>query len=181
MRVELNLVGFFLIYGAGLLSPRGGMAQSGASSLSHVFRGITIVRVEGLNDRTGETHVKYLSPDMLKEDDRKRAEKYQWTEDRIKAEEANIDRFSPGGVIQVDILRTTAAAANTGNFTVVVLDKEEKEVMRKSLPTESHLSHRLNYYGAMAMCTISKKMEGPFFILLIDNHNKKEFKFKIIP
>lgn len=179
MRVGLIHVGF-----AGalcLFSAQSSFAQNGAASMSHVFRGITIVRVEGTHDHRGETHVKYLSPALLKEDDRKRAEKYQWTEDRIKAEEANIDRFSPGGVIQVDILRTTEAAANTGNFTVVVVDKEGREIMRKPLPAESHLSHHLDYYGAMAMCTINRKMEGSFFIIVIDNHDKKEYKFEVIP
>ena len=176
MRVVFVLVGLM-----GLLGTREAVAQDGAASVSHVFRGITIVRVEGHHPDIGETHVKYLSPALLKEDDRKRGEKYQWTEDRIKAEEANIDRFSPGGVIQVDILRKTEGAANTGNFTVVVLDKEGREVMRKPLPAESHLTHQGNYFGAMAMCTISRKMEGRFFILLIDNFEKKEFRFEVIP
>lgn len=177
-------VGFFHVGFAGvvcLFLAQVSLGQSGAASVSHVFRGITIVRVEGHNDHTGETHIKYLSPSLLKEDDRKRAEKYQWPEDRIKAEEANIDRFSPGGVIQVDILRTTEAAANTGNFTVVVVDKEGREIMRKPLPAESHLTHHQNYYGAMAMCTINRKIEGSFYILLIDNHGKKEYKFEVIP
>lgn len=164
-----------------LLSVRAGMAQDGSSSLSHVFRGITIHRVEGHNDHSGETHIKYLSPALLKEDDRKRGEKYHWTEERIKAEEANIDRFSPGGVIQVDILRTTEAAANTGNFIVVVMDKEGKELMRKPLPAESHLTHHENFFGAMAMCTINRKIEGSFFVVVIDQHSKKEFKFEVVP
>lgn len=164
-----------------LFSAQFGLAQSGAASVSHVFRGITIVRVEGHNDHAGETHIKYLSPSLLKEDDRKRAEKHQWTEDRIKAEEANIDRFSAGGVIQVDILRATEAAANTENFTVVVMDKEGREIMRKPLPAEAHLTHRGNYYGAMAMCTINRKIEGSFFIIVIDHLDKKEYKFEVIP
>lgn len=176
MRIGFTLVGLFFLFGI-----RNGFAQDGAASVSHVFRGITIVRVEGHHSQVGETHIKYLSPAMLKEDDRKRGEKYQWAEERIKAEEANIDRFSPGGVIQVDILRKTEAAANTGNFTVVVVDKEGREVMRKPLPAESHLTHQGNYFGAMAMCTISRKMEGSFFIHVIDNFEKKEFKFEVIP
>lgn len=163
-----------------LFTARAGVAQDATASLSHVFRGITIVKVDE-HKHEGETHIKYLSPALLKEDDRKRAEKYQWTEDRIKAEEANIDRFSPGGVIQVDILRPTEAAANTGNFTLVVMDKQGREVMRKPLPAESHLTHHMNYFGAMAMCTINRKMEGSFFVIIVDDHEKKEFKFEVIP
>lgn len=165
---------------AGFLAPVRTLAQEGESSISKVFRGITINRVEGQNDHLGETHVKYLSPALLKEDDRKRAEKYQWSEDRIKAEEANIDRFSPGGVIQVDILRVTEAEANTSKFTVVVLDKDGKELMRKPLPTESHLTHHPHFFGAMAMCTINRKMEGSFFVVVIDHQQKKEYKFQIV-
>ena len=177
-------IGFVHLVFSGLIwlfSAPFSLAQSGAASVSHVFRGITIVRVEGHNDHKGETHIKYLSPSMLKEDDLKRAEKYQWTEDRIKAEEANIDRFSPGGVIQLDILRTTEAAANPGNFTVLVVDKEGKEIMRKPLPAESYVTHRQNQFGAMAMCTINRKIEGSFLVIVIDNHDKKEYKFEVIP
>jgi hypothetical protein len=178
--VEFFRVSLTLLSLGCCLTPSVTLAQQGASSVGEVYRGITINRLEGQNDHLGETHVKYLSPASLKEDDRKRAEKYRWTEDRIKAEEANIDRFSPGGVIQVDILRATEAAANTSKFTVVVLDKDGKELMRKPLPAESHLTHHPHFFGAMAMCTINRKMEGSFFVVVIDHQQEKEYKFQII-
>lgn len=141
--------------------------------------GSIIQRLEGQNEKSGVTNIAYESPNKMKNDVKKRAEKLMWTEDKLNEEIGNIDKFAPGGVIDLYATRATIQAANSGNFILIIQDTTGKELIRKSFPQEPPLGQDGELYYTISISTLNKKIEAPFFVFIIDNYLEKKFKFLV--
>ena len=64
---------------------------------------------------------------MLKEDDRKRGEKYQWTEDRIKAEEANQLKSAFLGTVSHELRTPLTVLRGNAQVGLALGDEDERE------------------------------------------------------
>ena len=144
-----------------------------------VIYGNTIFRVEGKNDIGGATNIGYETLDQVKGGLIKRANTEMWTEEKKTETLASYDNFAPGGLIHLYITRLTIDAANTKMFTVIVKDTNEKEIFRKELDGDiPETPSGGNYWWNYTTIPIDKKIEGSFFIYVIDQLGSDNGKFK---
>ena len=182
----LTLNPFMLLIGFSIIVCTESMGQSysNASTVWEVGKeqtdyGTVILRVEGSNDNSGVTNIAYESPDKMKADVKARAAKLMWTDEKLKEEIGNVDKFVPGGMINLYVTRGTIPAANSGNFTLIIQDKTGKEIFRKQFSKEPPLGKDGENYYSTNIMTLNKKIDPPFFVFVIDNYSEKKFKFEV--
>ena len=102
-----------------------------------------------------------------------------WTEEVKNKKLAIYDKGAPGGTIRLYITRLTIASANTEYFTVIVKDSNEVEVYRKDLTKDTpEVPNGDSYWWNTTSIWLPSKIEGSFFIYVIDKLSDDNGKFK---
>lgn len=131
-----------------------------------VIYGNAIVRVAGEN-KNGVTNVAYINHHQVYEN----------------SEELYVKRASIGGEIELYVARKVRTRDNVSHFTIVISDKQEKELFRKKLI--GLVSYRVEgdpqwYIREKVMIPIT--LEKPFLISVVDSlaTENRTFKFEVI-
>ncbi len=143
----------------------------------------TILRVEGKNDIGGVTNVGYQSFDKFKAATIKKADSEMWTPEKKEKTLGLYEQFASGGMIYFYLTRLTIDAANTNMFTVIVKDStDSKEILRKGLDSKiANVPSGDNYWWNYNSIPIKEKLQGKFFIYIIDKigGDNNKFKFEV--
>ena len=144
-----------------------------------VIYGNTIFRLEGKNEIRGMTNLGYETLDQARGKIVKRAEAEMWQEEKKDETLAYYDKSAAGGIIHFYLTRLTIDAANTDMFTIIIKDANEKEVYREDLERgipETPSGH--TYWWNYTTIYLKEKIEGSFFIYVIDKMGEDNGKFK---
>ena len=145
------------------------------------IKGYSVKLISGKH-KYGKTEVQYQSLSQLFAEQKAKAEKEMWSEEKLQSVIKELKTTSVGGWIRLDISRRTIGAANTEYFTIIVKDTEENEIFRKTLDSDipnAPLSSSGNWWN-IVFCSINVKIKAPFYIYIIDALLGEEpFKFEV--
>lgn len=150
-----------------------------------VICGNAILRLEGKNNVDGITNIGYQSFEQVKSVLEKDAEREMWTEEKKNKTIESYSKSASGGLISLYLTRLTIDAANTDMFTVIVKDSTENEIYREELKSviPETPSSGSSYWWNYAAILLPEKIQGKFYIYIIDHLGKdnSKFKFEIKP
>ncbi len=151
-----------------------------------VVYGHGVLRIKGFNaNASNVTNIGYQTKEQLSVQYKQTAEKQMWTEDKLNSMLDLINNNYKGGRLALYIQRGTIAAANTEYFTIIVKTKNEEEIFRKELESNTPNSHISgsryggNYWWNFGETSIRKAIEIPFYIYVVDKLHSEIYKFEI--
>ena len=143
------------------------------------IKGYEIKLLEGENKNNGITNIEYQSLSQLIEEENKKAVKEMTKKEDLNFLILSYKTTSMGGAISLHIDRETIGMANTKWFSIIVKDKNEKEMYRKALDESVPYSNAVKTWSNITICSVNQKIKTPFFVYVIDKFADKPFKFEV--
>lgn len=119
----------------------------------------------------GSPYISWKSKETYKEETIKRSKKELWSADSLQKELNFIDEKASGGILYIYVVRLTAVAANTDNFTLIVFSAEDKELFRKKFDSNVanfEIIGKETYWKNYGAMFIPVELKTPFKFIIID-------------
>lgn len=128
------------------------------------------------NEWNEGTGIVYDSYSHLIEELKKEAKLKMWSDEDFERHQKLIPI---GGIIMIDIIRSTIGSANTNNFTVIIM-KDELELQRyvgkSQIATPSNITESwINYLSV----PVNKTMPNSFHVYIVDDLRMKRYYYKV--
>lgn len=149
--------------------------------ITRVF-GETYERSEPRNYHIPITNVGYKTLDQLIADTEKKAEKKNWSDERLNTEIENLKSGAPGGRIYVYIERRENDRANGKYYFIVLRNGDEEEFFRKSFSNQPPEFGDFGFWGNLFTADLPKPPPMPFLVYVHDRKSEHlaDFKFKVL-
>ena len=145
------------------------------------INGNRITRIEGKNDIAGATNSGYETITQLLAEVENMANNQMWSPEKKESTIKSYETLAGGGAISLYITRLTIDAANTDMFTIIIKDStDNNEILRQELDSDIPQvpSTGSNYWWNYTTVTIPEKIEGKFYVYVIDKLGRENSKFK---
>ncbi|MCW4469104.1 hypothetical protein OGH69_09025 [Flavobacterium sp. MFBS3-15] len=144
------------------------------------IKGYKVKLISGKHKYGGTTELKYTSLVQEIENLKKESAKEMWSEDKLKSETDILKRSAKGGIVMLTVERSTIDAANSDMFSIIVKDKDEKEIYREDF--DSNVAEvSSSVWWNINNSFIPSKVKAPFYVYVVDGLQDAPFKFEITP
>lgn len=145
------------------------------------IKSYVITKISGRHKYSGKTMVSYQNFIQLTKETLSEGEKEMWSKTKIKEELSDI-KSKPGGQIRLDVTRITIDAADLEYFTIIVKDKNEKELFRKELDSSIPYPERSSDdWWNIGIISLDKIIKSGFYIYVVDELVDEVHKFEVTP
>ena len=145
------------------------------------IKSYAITKISGRHKYSGKTMVSYQNFIQLTKETLSEGEKEMWSKTKIKEELSDI-KSKPGGKIRLDVTRLTIGAADLEYFTIIVKDKNEKELFRKELDSSIPYPERSSDdWWNIDIISLDKIIKSGFYIYVVDELSDEVHKFEVTP
>ncbi|TRW23576.1 hypothetical protein FMM05_13015 [Flavobacterium zepuense] len=145
------------------------------------IKGYTVKKISGKQKYSGEkTSVKYVSLAQQIEIIKKTSEKEMWAKEKLDGMIAEYKKFAVGGIVDLEIERSTIESANNKMFTVIIKDSNDNEVYREELESDvPNVPSGSDNWWNSGSAFIAKRVETPFYIYVVDKMEDAPFKYEV--
>lgn len=138
----------------------------------------SITKVIGENKYKNVLNLGYRTCEQIKAEAVKDSENEMWTPEKLKSKIEAFDNFCSGGILTLYIERLTIETANTNNFTVIIKDSDNIEVLREELKSKvANVPSSNSEWSNSKSILIPKLLKGKFSIYVIDKYGGDNSKF----
>lgn len=147
---------------------------------AQAIKGYSVKLVSGKHKYGGKTEVEYQSLYQVVEEDRANAKKEMSTKEELASLIKDRKDFNRGGRITLYFERGTIGAANNDNISIIVHDKDDKEILREE--QEADIPEYSNdYWWNTAVLSVDKAVKAPFYIYIVDKMQDGPLKYEVTP
>ena len=139
-----------------------------------------VFRHEGRNDIGGVTNIGYQTPQQLQSEILEKAYNQMWNKEKTEQTLRDFDPKKISFIIHFYLTRLTINAANTENFTLIVMDSlNQNELYRKQLDSNvpEIPPYGSSYWWNYDMIDVPGGMSGKVYIYIIDNRSRDNNRF----
>lgn len=144
------------------------------------IKGYKIKLISGKHKYGGRTSIEYQSLFQVLAETKANAKKRMLSKEELDSKIKDVKNFNKGGRIILNVERTTISSADTENFTIIVKDKDDKEISRETFESDIP-EYGSDYWWNIAVRSISKRVKAPFYIYVVDVLEDEPFKFEVTP
>ncbi len=145
------------------------------------IKGYKVKLVSGKHKYGGKTTIEYESLHQVLAETRAKAKKENTSKEDLDSNIKDVKGFNKGGRIILNVERPTIGAANNENFTIIIKDKDDKEISKETLENDIPEYSSSDYWWNIAVRSIGKKVQAPFYIYVEDILQDEPFKFEVTP
>ena len=136
--------------------------------------------LSGKHKYGGVTKIQYQSLTQLIADAIKDSEKEMWSKEKLQSRIDLYKRACIGGIIRLDIERTTIGSANTEYYSIIIKDIAENELYRVDLESDIPETPNSNdYWWNIHREWIAKRIKAPFYVYVVEIGQDAPFKFEV--
>ena len=141
----------------------------------------SVNKISGSHKYGGITKIQYQNFVQLMKDELEEAKKQMKPDSEVQ-EIVSLIKSDCAGRIRLDVTRNTIGSANLEYFTIIVKDKNDKEIYRKELEDEiPNPSYGSDDWWNIGIESIPNMKNQEFYVYIVDELDDAVHKFKVTP